>query len=174
MKDKGPRFQFRLRTLLITILVTGGALGWIVRERIRNANHRAALSFGATMGFSLSQPAWHRLLFGDDPRYFVGGFYAGSNCDDAKMAHLEGLENLTFLSLSKSKVTDQGLLRLRQLPMLTDLELRHTAITDAGLANLKDCKIQNLDVTGTKVTKTGRLNFYKSHPNAKILPIPDE
>jgi hypothetical protein len=170
MNDRGRLFQFRLRTLLIAILVTSGSLGFIVRERNRIANHRAALnSIGATMGFSSSQPLWHRMLFGPDPRYYVGGFYAGSRWDDAMMAHLEGLENLTFLSLSKSKVTDQGLLRLRKLSKLSSLELRNTQITDAGLENLDDCKIYHLDISGTKVTWTGQLNFLKAHPNAEVL-----
>jgi hypothetical protein len=170
-------FQFRLRTFLVLLLLLSCVFGWIMRERSQLVQWRLKLKeLGGGRGYSSSQPRWHYFLFGADPGYYVPDFYFNDpqQVGDESLKHLEGLKNLEGLSLSGTKVTDDGLLMLRNFPKLVWLEIRDTQITDAGLANLKDCNIYRLEVAGTRVTKTGRLNFYKSHPNAKISPILNE
>ena len=54
-------------------------------------------------------------------------------CDDAVLADLAGLANLTYLAAGKTKVTDAGAEHLAKLKALEKLHLWNTAITDGGL-----------------------------------------
>lgn len=87
------------------------------------------------------------------------------------MALFEGLENLKTLSLSRTKVTDRGLIHLQKVPKLYGLDLSDTEVTDVGLSNLRGCRIYHLEVQGTKVTPKGKLDYYMSLPGANVLPI---
>jgi internalin A len=64
---------------------------------------------------------------------------------DAGLEHLQGLENLTTLSLKCTEVSDAGLVHLKGLTKLESLDLSRTQVSSAGVADLQkalpDCKI---------------------------------
>ncbi|MGO9465542.1 MAG: leucine-rich repeat domain-containing protein [Isosphaeraceae bacterium] len=75
---------------------------------------------------------------------------------DAELARLEGLKNLSALTLGGADVTDLGLRHLKGLHSLSVLSLVGTEITDAGLARLGGLtSIHYLDVGRTQVTDAG-------------------
>lgn len=76
---------------------------------------------------------------------------------DAQAAMLNPLaEQIVWLKLGNTKVTDAALSEVAKLKNLNKLHLEHTAVTDAGLAKLKDMKyLEYLNVIGTQVTDAG-------------------
>ena len=65
--------------------------------------------------------------------------------DEAGLAHLRDLNNLTSLDLGHIMITDAGLAHLRPLTNLTSLDLSGCEqITDAGLAHLKALTLTRL------------------------------
>ena len=66
------------------------------------------------------------------------------------------LEKVTYLDLSNTKITEEGLKELAKLQNLTKIALRRTKITDEGLKEV--AKLQNLielDLQITKITDAG-------------------
>jgi signal transduction histidine kinase len=81
----------------------------------------------------------------------------GMEVTDRDLGYLvEALDNLRFLSLAGTRVTDAGLAHVKRLKGLQELHLDGTAISDAGLALLADLQgIQILDLKDTAVTDAG-------------------
>jgi len=94
---------------------------------------------------------------------------------DADLVYLRGFHNLTYLTLSNTKITDEGLLNLTDLPKLESLFLWGTEITDLGIAYLKelprfaDSRWQ-LDLRGTKVSKSALDELRRALPKMEIFP----
>ncbi len=81
---------------------------------------------------------------------------ARTQVTDAGLAHLKGMKNLTRLHLENTKVTDAGLAHLSTLTNLEYLNLYGTGVSDAGivkLANLKNLK--KVFLWQSKVTEDG-------------------
>ncbi|GAB3175833.1 c-type cytochrome domain-containing protein [Telluribacter humicola] len=76
---------------------------------------------------------------------------------DAQAAMLTPLaEQIVWLKLGNTKVSDAALSEVAKLKNLNKLHLEHTAVTDAGLAKLKDMQyLEYLNLIGTKVTDSG-------------------
>ncbi len=73
-------------------------------------------------------------------------------------------DQLVWLKLGGSSISDSALLAVGRLPNLTRLSLEHTRITDAGLAHLTNLsRLQMLNLTGTNITGQG-LATLKSLP----------
>ncbi|MCF2443408.1 ribonuclease inhibitor [Dyadobacter sp. CY345] len=83
-----------------------------------------------------------------------------ANFGDAQISLLLPLaEQITWLKLGKTKITDAGLKEVSKLKNLTRLHLEHTAVGDAGLANLKSLKyLEYLNLVDTKVSDRGLKN----------------
>jgi YHS domain-containing protein len=65
-------------------------------------------------------------------------------------------QQVAWLNLAKTKVTDEGLAQIAAFPNLTRLHLENTGITDAGLKHLASLKnLEYLNLYGTKVTDAG-------------------
>ncbi len=78
-------------------------------------------------------------------------------------------EQLTWLNLKATAVTDAGLSTLAQFPNLSRLDLSQTAITDAGLRHLSGLThLESLNLYGTVVTDAG-LHHLKGLPNLKHI-----
>ena len=78
-------------------------------------------------------------------------------------------DNVVELNLSRSKITDAGLLHLKGLTSLQTLSLYRTQVTDAGLVHLTGLtSLKSLDLRGTKVTDAGVADLQKVVPNCKI------
>jgi hypothetical protein len=76
---------------------------------------------------------------------------------DPQLAELKPVsEQLVWLNLAATKVTDAGLAQLATLKHLQRLHLEKTGVTDAGLAHLKALSdLRYLNLYGTKVTDAG-------------------
>lgn len=76
---------------------------------------------------------------------------------DRELGYLLGsLDNLRFLSLAETRITDEGLEHLLALKSLQELHLDHTEITDQGLSLIAALHgLQVLDLKGTKITDAG-------------------
>jgi hypothetical protein len=120
------RFQFRLRTLLVAVLVLSLPLSWLAvrmqkarRQRgvveaverlggyVRYESEFAAVQTTGTT--SRPRPSWLRSLLGDDfcENVVHVNFY-GTKVKDAGLEHLETLKNLDELDLRNTNVTPKG------------------------------------------------------------------
>jgi mono/diheme cytochrome c family protein len=79
------------------------------------------------------------------------------NFDDKQMALLAPLaEQIAWLKLGDTKITDAALKEIAKLKNLNKLHLEHTAVTDAGLANLKNLAyLEYINLVDTKVGDPG-------------------
>ena len=77
-----------------------------------------------------------------------------SSVDDAMIAPVAALgKHVSHLDLSKTSVTDAGLVVLASLPRLVKLDLSRSAIGDAGVAHLAGLKeLRTLNLYETAVT----------------------
>ena len=65
-------------------------------------------------------------------------------------------EQLIWLKLGNTKISDTGMKAISKLSNLTKLYINNTAITDTGIVQLKTLKqLQYLNITGTKITAAG-------------------
>lgn len=81
---------------------------------------------------------------------------ARTQVTDAGLANLAGMKNLTRLHLENTKITDAGLEHLKGLANLEYLNLYGTQVTDAGIQKLAGLKnLKKLFVWQTKVTDAG-------------------
>ena len=65
-------------------------------------------------------------------------------------------DQLIWLKLGNTKITDAGLIAVSKLKNLTKLYVENTAVTDNGLGSLKNLQqLQYLNLTATKVTANG-------------------
>lgn len=65
-------------------------------------------------------------------------------------------EQLLWLNLGRTKITDKGLITISQLSKLTQLNLEHTAVSDAGMQPLKQLSsLTILNLVGTGVGDDG-------------------
>lgn len=77
--------------------------------------------------------------------------------DDKQLAlFLPLAEQLAWLDLHNTKITDAGLVQVAQLKQLTRLRLENTQVSDAGLAQLQNLsQLEYLNLYGTKVSDAG-------------------
>lgn len=81
---------------------------------------------------------------------------ARTQVTDAGLAHLAGMKSLSRLHLENTKITDAGLEHLKGLSSLEYLNLYGTEVTDAGIQKLAGLKnLKKLFVWQTKVTNAG-------------------
>jgi uncharacterized membrane protein/mono/diheme cytochrome c family protein len=87
--------------------------------------------------------------------------YKDFNDTDAKL--LENLSNqLVWLKLSNTKITDVSLQSVSKLNNLVKLHLNHTAVTDRGIDNLVNLKyLEYLNLFDTQITDTGLMQLAK-------------
>lgn len=106
----------------------------------------------------------------DTNRLTVSFIGRASEVGDAEVALLAPLaEQVTWLKLARTGVTDAGLAPLATLENLTQLHLELTGIGDEALAHLSGLeKLEYLNLYGTKVTDAG-LEHLKNLKNLKRL-----
>lgn len=82
---------------------------------------------------------------------------AASGVGDEQLSQLETLANqVTWLNLAGTDISDDDLAQVAKLKNLTKLHLERTAISDAGLQHLCTlANLQYLNLYGTKVTDAG-------------------
>ncbi|HUY92471.1 MAG TPA: leucine-rich repeat domain-containing protein [Pirellulales bacterium] len=157
--------QFSLATMFVFVTLLCAALAiWVVpAERQR----RAVAAIEALGGFvdyvdnqATSESFPVAFLRERLPRAYLDEVeyvrLDNSQVTDAGLAHLEGLTGLQSLSLDNTQITDAGLARLQELTGLQTLWLDNTPITDAGLAHLEGLTgLQSLWLDNTQITDAG-------------------
>ena len=91
----------------------------------------------------------------------------------------KSVEEVVYLSLCRSPVSDEGIRELRAFKNLAWLDLRETHVTDAGLKELAGLKnLASLFLNNTQVTEAGVAELQKALPKCDIkrsassLPAP--
>ena len=85
---------------------------------------------------------------------------AGSTVTDSGMATLAGFTNLNQLHIEKTAVGDSGVTKLKASANLEYLNVYQTQVSDKGLGSLKGMKnLKRLFVWGSKVTADGAKKF---------------
>jgi YHS domain-containing protein len=93
----------------------------------------------------------------------------GTAVTDGGLKQISGLKNLRRLHLEKTAVGDDGLAALKDLVELRYLNLYATKVTDKGLAALANMKkLENLYLWQTPVTDAGAGELQKALPKVKI------
>jgi serine/threonine protein kinase len=89
--------------------------------------------------------------------------------NDAGLAALEGLTELTELGLSGTSVTDRGIAKLRTLRALKNLSLSDTGISDGAIPDLKLLDgLRFLDLQNTKISSDGLQQLRAALPRCQI------
>jgi hypothetical protein len=159
-------------------------LVWILAATLLLGMVTAALRFGAPVyrqhlavkeiehwqGYITAKkrgPAWLRSCLGPDQMKNLDEIQSvtiaaaefddvGAEFDDAALAKLGALKDMTCLSLSGTQITDAGLVAIGDLKALTNLNLSRTQITDAGLKHLADLtNLRELLLDGTRISGSG-------------------
>ncbi|MEZ5404367.1 MAG: hypothetical protein R2729_32100 [Bryobacteraceae bacterium] len=86
----------------------------------------------------------------------TGVDFRASWVTDTDLRRLAELPRLSYLDLSVTRITDQGMQALKNLPGVTDLNLRFAEyVTDEGLAAIKGWKkLRRLNIHGAKISDT--------------------
>lgn len=80
-------------------------------------------------------------------------FLNHTTVDDSSMLHLQSLNELEFLAISDTSITNDSLSILGRLPNLQNLSLARTNVTDAGIEKLRRLThLKALDLSDTNVT----------------------
>ncbi len=89
---------------------------------------------------------------------------------DAALSQVAMLKNLQKLHLERTSITDAGLKQLKALPYLEYLNLYGTNITDAGLTELAGLKsLRTIYVWQTRTTPTGLAALKRALPGVDII-----
>ena len=145
--------QFRLRTLLIAILVLSLPLSWLAARLGKAKRKKEAVEIivraGGAVTYEMPRPSapdWAREFFGDD--FFIdvievrsgSGVFGTGKCGfgDDEAAYLKELGKLVWLQLDGTRVTDTGLEHLKGLINLQTVSLSNTQVSDTGLEHLKE------------------------------------
>jgi len=90
---------------------------------------------------------------------------------DEGLVHLKSLSSLRRLDLDGTQITNAGLVHLKSLSSLRSLDLNNTQVTDEGLAHLESLSsLQGLMLNGTQVTDEGMVRL-KSFSSLEILTL---
>jgi hypothetical protein len=186
--------RFRLRTLLLAVLVISVAMGiYVNRVRRQQASIAAIKRLGGATYYDYARklgddagqcwaPAWLRRTLGDDYFHSVVEVNidfsvrgpANRRLTDEALAHLKGLPRLERLLLGPSQASDDGLAdvgKLRHLRSIIVIDGRH--VTDAGVAHLAGCKnLERLCLSDSQVGDEG-LRVLSQLPRLKELWLQD-
>ena len=166
--------QFRLRTLLIAILVLSLPLSWFAvrmeRARRQRETVKAIERIGGRVEYDYMVdknglhimnaqppgPVWLRALLGNDFFSDVVTVNLSFICSDSDLACCSSPTTFKRLLLVHAPITDAGLERIAEFTSLQGLSLHGTKITDGGLEYLRRLpELEGLNLQGTSVTDTG-------------------
>lgn len=168
--QRRPWLQFRLRTLLIAVLLLSLPLSWFAVRMARARRQRAVVhaverADGCVLFMGRSSvnrcrlekilPAWldehaKDAIFSD----VVVEVYFRSRVSDAMLKRLGDLPTLESLTLDGTPVNGSQLRHLKGLTSLHYLSLRDTPVTDADLVHVNALPLLGLRLTGTQITDT--------------------
>ena len=182
LKRRSRWYQFRLRTLLIGVLLVSLPLSWFACRMQKARKQREAVEAiqeaGGMITYSYrvksmnpSVPKWACAIVGDDFFFDVWAVesYTERFSDD-EAVYLTRLTKLEVLLLADTQITDAGLEHLKGLSNLETLYLIRAQITDAGLEHLEGItNLKELYLYGTQVTDEGVKKLQEALPDCEIL-----
>ena len=163
--------RFRVRAMIVLVLVMGVWLGWFVRSARSQRDAVAAITkadglvfydWNLKNGRKIEEskpwsPSWLVNAIGVDYFGSVAAVILPKASDD-ELIHIGRFNHLRLLVIGKLEATNSGLAHLRGLTNLSrlDLDLNYTRVTDAGLVHLKCLSpISAVELVDTQVTDTG-------------------
>jgi hypothetical protein len=175
-------YQFRLRTLLVLMLLASVAMGAVATTMRAAARQRDAVAeFCAAGGWVYYRdqldadgsfllelqnkppgPPWLRKLLGDD---FFRTVEQADVDSDAACKYLPQFDQLRIVVVREG-VTDAGLEHLNELRQLRDLVLFNDGLTSAGFEHIAELTwLEHLSLRGTH---TGDAELERLRPMAKL------
>ncbi len=134
----------------LALTISSPVNGWDVLSPEEQASRlQAAQQAAAEKGFSLTP------VSSEDSRLTVSCVNAVETFGDAELALLEPVaENILWLDLARTQVTDAGLATVAKMSQLQRLHLEKTAVSDDGIAMLAGLRdLEYLNLYGTAVTE---------------------
>ena len=143
------------------------------RRAVEELQNRQASEYEATLtGLRASIPGSLRTILPGERDLEYTAAIAGARFGDAELQQLGSVGNdLLWLDLSRTGITDAGLKVLAKMPNLAHLDLRETAIGDDGVRALAGLnKLETLSLYGTGVTDAG-LKALQGLPSLRRLYV---
>lgn len=148
------RLQFRLRTILLLVLLFAVPLSWLAHRRAQMRTHQDAILHLEKLGGSVTSSCRSQSIL----QQALSPFSAW----DVKVSFRD-----------RSEFGDQDVTHLKHLVGLRSLDLRHTLITDVGLESLSDfSEIEELILNGTHIGDRGAMHLV-GLSSLKILSLSD-
>jgi mono/diheme cytochrome c family protein/uncharacterized membrane protein len=143
------------------------------RRAVEELQNRQASEYEATLtGLRASIPGSLRTILPGERDLEYTAAIAGATFRDAELQELGSVGNdLFWLDLSRTGITDAGLKVLAKMPNLERLDLRGTAVGDDGVRALAGLKnLETLSLYGTGVTDAG-LKALQGLPSLRRLYV---
>ncbi|MDP7016757.1 MAG: hypothetical protein QGG36_13225 [Pirellulaceae bacterium] len=135
-----------------------------VLAQIKQCNHIKTVSFN---GAEVADDDLQQIAHLDGELTFLA--LTGTAVSDEGMAHVAAISSLERLSLGGTSISDEGIAALSKLERLRNLDLFSTKITDDSVAALSGMKqIAALQISGTNLTKEGVAKLQAALPDAVI------
>ena len=170
--------RFSVRSLMIVVLISGCALGWIIHRARAQRTAVAAVrkvggfasydcEFGPGRASPVALSGWKKMIADSvgidfvDNVVFVQIMEIGSEPSRrTALARLGDFEKVEGLNLAGASVTDDVLARLKGMNRLQWIMLSDTGMTDAGLVHLQGLtSLQSIYINGCDITDSGLGNL---------------
>ena len=153
--------QFRLRTLLIAILVLSVPLSWCAWRMERARRQREAVEMIERSGATF--------LYDEDTNTVCEVTFLNFHLTDADLKHLERLPSLRSIAVFGCDISDTGLEHLKGLTKLERLNLDCTHVSDSGLQHLEGLvNLRELHLNETRVTPRGVGKLQEVIPDCRV------
>jgi Leucine Rich repeat len=155
--DKNRYFR-KLCGLIIGITLIASVMIVVMNFGRTSASYIAKVKrTGGFVEYQEHGPRWFRRLMGENyPFKSTTMVTFGPDTTDDDLANIGSLPELTFVSLTLTKVKGPGLVYLKSLPKLETLELSKSSVSDDGLQYLDGLQgLKNLSLVGLAITDKG-------------------
>lgn len=180
-KRKRRWCQFRLRTLMIVVVICSVDAAWLGRKLDQKRRERAAVKAVEELGgwaeYAKSPsgdrlgPSWLRQILGDDfYSDVVWVAFGARQIDDSRLSILSDLPYIESLELGQQDISDAGVAKVHWSMNLKCLVLDETRITDSALRTLRSLtQLEGLYLRGTRVTDRGIADLQLALPRCRIF-----
>ena len=171
-------FSFSLKTLLVLMTALAIGLGLYVESfRGRRAAIAAIDGLNGSISYKENGPSWLRKFISDEKFFWnpVAVRFSPNDpvTDDELQSvinHLMKFNDMTYLNLDRSQITDAGLAQLLPLAdKLESLDIRGTRVSDDGIAHLQRLsRLTLLRLKDSAISTAGIEKIRKSLPSCKL------
>ena len=139
---KRTRFQFKLRSLLIAMVVVGLIGAYVARESVRHRQAQSVAREIAALGGSVSwnQEVFENILHDRALTRITDVHFTNPSFPSHRWLALQRLPQSFGLQVRGAEFDDESLPYLKQIPQLKYVVLKNTTVTDQALAELKKAR----------------------------------